>query len=93
MLAGAPGFRGVGVGVRSLTDSLVFKVYVAAKRAASEVPAGELGPREIAGVPTDVLSIGRGRPLCWDKSRPEPAEQLVRGVVVAPPKRTGLART
>ena len=58
-LAGVPGFRGVGVGVRSrgrvLTDELVFKVYVATKRAASEVPARELVPCEIAGVPTDVL--------------------------------------
>jgi hypothetical protein len=70
-LRGIAGVRAIGVGVRSrsgaLTGELVFKVYVDAKRSPTELTPDQMVPPDIAGVPTDVVTIGRGRKQCWDK--------------------------
>lgn len=64
-LIGIPGVTKVAVGVRErggeLTDEFVFRVHVEQKLPADEVPADQMVPAEVAGVPTDV--VVRRRPV------------------------------
>src|SRR3954469_20342711 len=61
-LLAVPGVTAVGVGGRERagqpTGELVIKVFVTGKRPAGEVPADQLIPAEIEGVPTDVVEMG-----------------------------------
>jgi hypothetical protein len=62
-----PNVTGVGIGGRERngqpTGEVVIKVFVAQKKPASEVPAGELIPASFEGVHTDVVEMGPGVPI------------------------------
>jgi len=65
VLLGIPGVRGVGFGGKvsggQATGQFAYLVYVDEKKAPDRVPAGELIPRQIGGVPTDVLEAARSQ--------------------------------
>ena len=56
-----PGVTGLDVGVRlrgnELGDEIALRVYVHAKRPRSAIAEGECFPREIDGVPVDVIEF------------------------------------
>jgi len=57
-----PGVTAVGLGSKevagAMTGEPAIKVFVKVKRAPGDVPAGELIPAEIEGLPTDVVETG-----------------------------------
>lgn len=79
-----PGVRAVGFGRKEvggrLTDDRALRVYVDAKKPLAEVAPGEAIPAEIDGVPTDVLTIPRGRAFgTQDTQRHSP---LIGGITI-----------
>lgn len=82
-----PGVLGVGIGVKerggALMPELSFRVYVREKLPESELPAGAVVPREVAGVSTDVVVVPVLRPLMADETRYRPVRggiQITGGV-------------
>lgn len=61
-LMNRPGVIGVGVGLRQrdgiTTDEVAIVVLVEEKRPPADVPAGELLPEMVEGVPVDVIEVG-----------------------------------
>lgn len=59
-----PGVVGVGIGFRmtagQTVEEIVFQVFVEDKKPAADIPPDQMIPREIRGVPTDVMTIPRG---------------------------------
>ena len=57
-----PGVVSVAVGLREkngvLTDEICFKVYVDQKKKKKDLAAGELVPKEVNGIKTDVIELG-----------------------------------
>lgn len=70
-----PGVRHVGVGAKEvggeITDELVFRIYVEAKRPVDSVAAQEQVPSQIKHLPTDVISATRSD-LLVDTSKQRP---------------------
>lgn len=70
-LSSLAGFRGVGVGIREragiLTGELVFRVYVDTKRPETALQPWDVVPKQVLGIDTDVIELGRARRACWDK--------------------------
>lgn len=67
ILLAIPGVRSVAFGGKVAggqpTHQFAYIVYVDKKKPPNEVPAGQMIPREIEGVPTDVLEEGQPRQL------------------------------
>lgn len=57
-----PGVIGVGVGLKEkdgkVTEDISLQVYVQQKKSESSLPADQIIPKEIEGIPTDVLLVG-----------------------------------
>jgi hypothetical protein len=90
-LLALPGVLLVGLGSKEVggqpTGDLAIKVFVRVKRPPAEIPAAELIPPEIEGLPTDVVQTGEIRrlddpPGCFDIAPMEttPARPLTGGV-------------
>lgn len=62
-LLALPGVTAVGLGSKEIggqpTGELALKVFIEVKRDAGRVPAEELIPAEIDGLPTDVIESGK----------------------------------
>ena len=79
-----PGVLGVGLGLKErggqVTDEVAFRVYVEEKKDLAQLSPDEVVPGAFAGVPTDVLVLGRRRPeKCQDRQQYSP---LVGGISI-----------
>lgn len=88
-LSKIPGVLGVGYGLREkdgkTTDQPSLQVYVIEKKPLSEIPPGEVLPREFEGVPVDVLVAPTLiRTTCEDT---EQHSQLIGGITITNFKR------
>jgi hypothetical protein len=69
-----PGVIGVGIGFKmtagQIVEEIVFQVFVEEKKSPDAIPLGQMIPREIRGIPTDVMTVPRGS----TKADPTPGE-------------------
>jgi len=58
-----PGVVGVGIGFKmtdgQLVEEIVFQVFVEEKKSLDEIPPEQMIPRQIRGIPTDVMTVLR----------------------------------
>lgn len=79
-----PGVLGVGLGLKErggqVTNEVAFRVYVQEKKHLTQLRPEDVVPGAFAGVPTDVLELGRRRPeKCEDRQQHSP---LVGGISI-----------
>lgn len=71
-----PGVQSVGVGLKESanrpTQEIVFRVYVDQKKPPAELSRGEMIPKAVQGVPTDVITLPRPKLVGEDSDKYRP---------------------